>query len=52
MITLEKNMVQQKKQKEQKSYKSLKNQNVVLGLIEGTILAGLTSAFLLLWNMQ
>jgi len=47
-LNLEKNMVQCKKENEQKSFKSLKNRNVVLALIEGTILAGLTSVFLII----
>lgn len=51
-LNLEKDMVHYKKEKEQKSFRSLKNRNVVLALIEGTILAGLTSALLILWNIQ
>ncbi len=47
-LNLEKNMVRNRKEEEQKSLRSLKNRNVVLALIEGTILAGLTSVFLIL----
>ena len=32
--------------------KPLKKPHVVVALIEGTILVGLTSAFLILWNYQ
>ena len=35
-----------------KNTKLVKNQNLALAIVEGTILIGLTAAFLFLWSMQ
>ncbi len=35
-----------------KNTRLVKNQNLTLAIVEGTILIGLTAAFLFLWNMQ
>ena len=50
-LNLEKKMLEHKKEREQSSFKSLRNRKVVVALIEGTILAGLTCAFLVLWGI-
>jgi len=51
---LEKNELEKKGPHDRysKNVKLVKNQNLAVAIVEGTILIGLTAAFLFLWNMQ
>ncbi len=53
-LSLEKNELEKKDPHDRysKNTKLVKNQNLALAIVEGTILIGLTVAFLFLWSMQ
>jgi len=53
-LNLEKNELGKKSSQDRysKNTKLVKNQNLALAIVEGTILIGLTAAFLFLWSMQ
>ncbi len=53
-LNLEKNELEKKGPHDRysKNVKLVKNQNLAVAIVEGTILIGLTAAFLFLWSMQ